>query len=100
MIMQKRNASQRIETKGNDSVFSANVSFELNFEAEGISKLYRIDNVENDGKLTIPPTPVREGFSFAGWYTEPECTNIWDFNVSPNIEDDHELVLYAGWDTL
>ena len=89
-----------LDIKPNDSVFSANVSFELNFEAEGISKPYRIDNVENDEKLTIPPKPVREGNSFTGWYTEPECTNIWDFNESPNIEEGSELVLYAGWESI
>lgn len=78
-------------------IFSANVSFELNYQVEGLSKLYRIDNVENNDKITIPPKPVRDGYSFTCWYTEPDCTNIWDFNISPNIEDGHELVLYAGW---
>lgn len=78
-------------------IFSANINFNLNYQVEGLSKLFRIDNVENDDKITIPPKPVRDGYSFAGWYTEPDCTNIWDFNISPNIEDGHELVLYAGW---
>ena len=80
--------------------FPANVSFEINYQADNISSLYRVDNVEDGEKITIPPKPVRDGYSFAGWYTEPDCTNIWDFNISPNIEDGHELVLYAGWNTL
>ena len=56
--------------------------------------------VEDYEKITIPPTPVREGFSFDGWYTETECTNIWNFSISPNIEDGHALVLYAGWNII
>lgn len=94
--------SKRFKELNLDSnyIYSANVSFEINYQADNISNLYRIDNVEDGEKITIPPTPVREGYSFAGWYTEPDCTNIWDFNVSPNIEDGHELVLYAGWNTL
>lgn len=83
-----------------DYIFSANVSFELNYQAEDMSKLYRVDNAEGDEKITVPPKPVRDGHSFTGWYTEPECTNIWDFNISPNIENGHTMVLYAGWNIL
>lgn len=94
--------SKRFKELNLDSncIFSANVSFEINYQADNISNLYRIDNVEVGEKITIPPTPVREGYSFAGWYKEKECANIWDFNESPNIEDGHELVLYAGWNIL
>lgn len=81
-----------------NNIFSANVNFDLNYQAEGLSKLYRIDNVENDEKITIPPKPVRDGYSFTGWYTEPESTNIWDFNNPPTIEANSEMVLYAGWE--
>ena len=83
-----------------NNIFSANVNFDLNYQAEGLSKLYRIDNVENDEKITIPPKPARDGYSFTGWYTEQECTNIWDFNESPSIEEGSELVLYAGWESI
>ena len=27
----------------------------------------------------IPPTPEREGYKFAGWYKDEECTEEWDF---------------------
>ena len=81
-------------------IFSANINFNLNYQVEGLLKLYRVDNVEDDEKITIPPKPARDGYSFTGWYTEPECTNIWDFNESPNIEEGSELVLYAGWESI
>ena len=83
-----------------NNIFSANVNFDLNYQAEGLSKLYRIDNVENDEKITIPSEPIREGYLFTGWYKEQECINIWDFNESPSIEEGSELVLYAGWESI
>ncbi|MCR5357908.1 MAG: InlB B-repeat-containing protein, partial [Lachnospiraceae bacterium] len=39
------------------------------------------------------PDPATDEFSFTGWYTEAECTNLYDFDtpVTANI------TLYAGW---
>ena len=48
----------------------------------------------------MPPKPERDGYSFTGWYTEPECNSIWDFSSVPLIEEGNTLILYAGWDTL
>lgn len=81
-------------------IFSANVSFELNYQTEGLSKIYRIDNVKDDERIVVPSEPIREGYLFTGWYKEQECANIWDFNESPNIEEGSELVLYAGWESI
>ncbi|MCI9031993.1 MAG: InlB B-repeat-containing protein [Clostridia bacterium] len=29
----------------------------------------------------IPKDPEREGYTFGGWFKEPECINEWDFEV-------------------
>ena len=50
-----------------------------------------------DNKIGLPPEPVCDGYSFTGWSLEPECTNAWDFNVAPSIEEEDQLNLYAGW---
>ena len=40
-----------------------------------------------------PEDPTREGYDFTGWYTNSECTTLYDFSalVTENI------TLYAGW---
>ncbi len=44
-------------------------------------------------KATLPPLPVREGYTFSGWYTDAACTEKWSFS-SPVVSN---LCLYAGW---
>jgi len=39
------------------------------------------------------PTP-RDGYTFGGWYKEPACTNIWNFN---NDTVSYSMTLYAKW---
>jgi len=75
---------------------SADVAFLNNYVREDNEKVHRIDNLNSENKIDLPPEPVREGYSFTGWYTEPECTNVWDFDVAPSIEG-KQLCLYAGW---
>lgn len=40
---------------------------------------------EGERIITIPPDPIREGYSFAGWYTERECINSWNFKEIPSL---------------
>lgn len=47
-----------------------------------------------DNMVSEPDVPVREGYLFRGWFTEPEEGEEFDFG-SP-IEND--LTLYARWD--
>ena len=46
------------------------------------------------GQNVVKPADLSEkGYTFGGWYTEPECTNLYDFSapVYTNID------LYAKW---
>ena len=47
----------------------------------------------NEDKVTEPDAPSAPDSEFTGWYTDAECTTLWDFNneVSDN------MTLYAGW---
>ena len=42
----------------------------------------------------IPTSPIEEGWTFGGWYKEPECINIWNFATDKVYED---ITLYAKW---
>jgi len=51
-------------------------------------------NIPNGGKAVRPADPIREGYTFAGWYKEAACTTAWNFDtdtVTGNIK------LYAKW---
>ena len=45
------------------------------------------------GKVSEPTAPTREGYTFAGWYSDEALTQLWDFDtvITGNI------TLYAKW---
>lgn len=43
----------------------------------------------------MPEEPVRDGYTFGGWYTDPDCVSPW--TTGPVSGD---LALYAGWTEL
>ena len=44
--------------------------------------------------LTQPEQPVRDGYTFTGWYQDAACTVAWNFADMPVTAD---ITLYAGW---
>ena len=51
--------------------------------------------VADGAAATRPGDPVRDGYTFNGWYTDAECTAAYDFAVEGGVTAD--LDLYAGW---
>ena len=47
-----------------------------------------------DSLAPAPPDPTREGYSFAGWYTEPECIDSFNFSTDTIKRN---ITLYANW---
>ena len=43
--------------------------------------------------ITKPETPEKEGYTFAGWYTDSGCTEEYDFGTAVTSE----FTLYAKW---
>ena len=85
----------------------ANTSYMFNYEGEPNEGYFFINDFER-GRLIedTPYEPRREGYTFAGWYKEPECVNAWDFtkDTLPAAEYDEEgnllfveTKLYAKW---
>ncbi len=44
--------------------------------------------------LVNPEAPVREGYTFTGWYKEASCVNRWNFSLDAVKTN---ITLYAGW---
>lgn len=51
--------------------------------------------MEGTGYVSVPNNPVREGFTFVGWYTDPEFKNPWDFYKD---KASGTMTFYAKWD--
>ena len=69
----------------------------IEFDSQGGSQVDRIDMTS--GGINAQPAeepeevPTKSGFTFTGWYTTPECTELYDWS-----EDVTEgMTLYAGW---
>ena len=59
----------------------ANVSYMYNYEGAENEGYYWVDNFDYGGTIGyIPENPEREGYTFGGWYKEPECINKWNFD--------------------
>ena len=80
-----------------EKIFPANIAFLNNYSMDINGGYYRLDNLEAGNKISQPPSPVREGFEFTGWFTEAHCSNIWNFDIAIEIENGDEFRLYAGW---
>ena len=59
----------------------ANISYCFNYAGEPNAGYFFVDNYEYGDKIENPPyEPVREGYTFDGWYKEAECNNKWNFD--------------------
>ncbi len=55
----------------------------------------------NDHKVTDPGDLSEKGYTFGGWYQEPECNTPWDFdNSTITVDREEPLVLYAKWELI
>ncbi|WP_426643000.1 InlB B-repeat-containing protein [Paenibacillus illinoisensis] len=54
-------------------------------------------SVEHGNKLTAPASPSRSGYTFSGWYVDPELKTPFDFDQTEIIAD---LTLYAKWNVI
>ncbi len=64
------------------------VTFHLNCELDDI-----LQNVSKGSTAKKVETPVREGYTFRGWYTDETCTMAYSFSTV--IEEDTDV--YALW---
>lgn len=49
--------------------------------------------VKKGNTVGAPAEPTKDGYSFAGWYTDVNCTTAYDFDLPVN----KDITLYAKW---
>ena len=78
----------------NDSgtLFKLNAGVKVSFSAGEGSKV-DFQTTAANGSIAKPADPTREGYTFAGWYTDEACTEAYDFSVAVT----GDMTLYAKW---
>lgn len=78
----------------NDSgtLFKLNAGVKVSFSAGEGSKV-DFQTTAVNGSIAKPADPTREGYTFAGWYTDEACTEAYDFSVAVTAD----MTLYAKW---
>lgn len=66
--------------------------YTVSFETNGGSKISK-QTVARNTALKEPTAPIKEGFDFAGWYTDKDLREKYDFSAKVT----KSLTLYAAW---
>ncbi len=67
--------------------------YKVTFHKDSEDKDNFTQDVKNEGKVNKPADPTRDGYEFAGWYTDKECKTAYNFDTPVNSNFD----LYAKW---
>lgn len=78
----------------NDSgtLFKLNAGMKVSFNT-GEGSEVDFQTTAANGSVTKPADPTREGYTFAGWYTDEACTEAYDFSAAVTAD----MTLYAKW---
>ncbi len=88
---QARNFSILIGIGGAGSEIPTEIG--VNFDSQGGSDVDTIIVAMAGDTISAPADPTRSGYTFDGWYTEPECTNKFNFSTPITAT----ITLYAKW---
>ena len=69
------------------------VSYTVSFETNGAGKIDSM-TVAKNGVIKEPKTPAKEGFAFAGWFTDKALKTKYDFSEKVT----KSFTLYAAWE--
>ncbi len=65
----------------------------VTFDPQGGSEVIS-QQIPKGNKPVVPAMPTKAGYVFDGWYKEPQCKNIWDFERN---EVTGNIIIYANW---
>ena len=79
--------------KSNDSGSSSSTPrFNIQFDSQGGSMI-PAQVILRNATVSEPKIPTKDGYDFIGWYTDKNCTVLYDFSNRIN----KSFTLYAGW---
>ena len=69
--------------------------YTISFDSKGGTDVAAQTDLMYGDRVAEPEPPTREGYSFAGWYFDPNCERPVDFE---NTIVDASATLYARWE--
>lgn len=92
-IVSVADGSDSFTSVSNDVKVIVSTDCTVTFESAGGSEVP--DQIVQYGeKIQEPEEPTREGYTFNGWYSDLDKTDLWDFNAD-TVQGN--MTLYAGW---
>ena len=80
------------ETDAGETDEDSDKEYTLHYVSNGGTP-YDDETYAPDTKVDLNKTPVRDGYTFTGWYSDPELTD-----KITNVIMDGDKVVYAGWE--
>lgn len=68
--------------------------FTVTFDTNGGSYVESVKVMYGETVPAPPKNPVKEGYTFNGWYLDRDCTSQWD--MEKGLVND-SFTLFAGW---
>lgn len=79
--------------KGSIEILPDGTKYEVTFKPNNGDADQMIE-VDKDKQIPRPADPVRDGYTFTGWYKDPGCLSPWSFETETVTAN---VILYAGW---
>ncbi len=70
-----------------------NSGFNISFDSRGGTDVATVQYQYGD-LMETPEPPTREGYTFVGWYQDPDCSDEWEFDTE---KVEASMTLYAQW---
>ncbi|RJX38984.1 hypothetical protein D3P09_15880 [Paenibacillus pinisoli] len=94
-----------VNTLGDDHIYAMTLyagwieleadKFLVKFNSQGGSPVMSIPNVVSGTAITAPEPPVRNGYTFEGWFKDSDYNNVWSFDSDTVTE---ATTLFAKWE--
>lgn len=94
IIVTAENGETTVESKLTVTRAPSGVKYSVDFDSRGGSPVERLAAVDEDTLISEPDAPIRDGYTFDGWYKETSYATSWSFDkdtVKANT------ILYAKW---
>ena len=75
----------------------AHNGYTITFDSRGGTDVPAQTDVMYGEYVAEPEPPTREGYVFTGWYSDENCTYLWDMDTTQVARS---MTLYAGWEKL
>ena len=76
-----------------ESTGTSGSRYTVKFDTNGGGTV-KSQTVKRNGYVEVPQTPVKEGYTFGGWYSDAKLTKLYDFESKVK----GSFILYAKWE--